>query len=405
MQIALFVILLAASAFFSGSETAFLSLGKITLKQFESMDRSAAKRVVTLLTDPHRLLVTILIGNTLVNIAASAVLADIFYAFLGEKGVALSIVVMTILVLIFGEVTPKMFALANRERVTFFSSGPIKVLEVVFAPLRKVLSGIAYAFVRGLGIRVSSEHPKITKKEIRSLFSLGKKRGIVKEQEEEMIDGILEFKELNVADIMSPRIDIVALDLTMEQDEIIKAIKKNQISRFPAYLHTLDNIVGIIHAKEVLLNPLKPIKELIKRPFFVPESMKIDDLLQSLQKKHTHIAIVTDEYGVTSGIVTIEDVLEEIVGEISDEFDFEAPKIRKIDQKSYEISGQAHIDDVNEEIGLDIETDEVDTIGGYVTLIIGKMPRSGDKVNIGDFIITVNNVSKNRITSLLIEKT
>lgn len=404
MNIAVFVILLIASAFFSGSETAFLSLDKIRLKQIERSDHPSARRVVKLLTDPHKLLITILIGNTLVNIAAAAVLADFLYRIIGEKGIGLSIVAMTIIVLIFGEVTPKMFALAHGERFTFFASVPIRILEMVLAPIRIVLSNISYTIVRGLGLKVSTERPGITEQDIRSLISLGEEKGIFKESEKDMIDSILEFKELNAADIMSPRIDIVALDLTMDRDDLIREIKESQNSRLPAYVHTLDNIVGIIHAKDFLLDTRAPIKNLIKRPFFAPESMRIDDLLQELQKRHMHMAVVTDEYGVTSGVVTIEDILEEIVGEIRDEFDLEVPKIRKIDQKSYEVSGQAHIDQVNEEIGLDIETDEVDTIGGYIILQMGKIPQGGDRIEIDGFTVTVDDVSKNRITSLTIEK-
>ena len=404
MEIAVFVLLIMASAFFSSAETAFMSLGKIRLKQIESMDHRSARRVVALLADPHKLLITILVGNTLVNVAASAVLAYLFFNIMGEKAIGLSIPVMTVIILLFGEVTPKMFALTNGEKVSFFASLPIRVLEGVFTPLRLVLSNIAYSIVRGLGLKVFSEHPGITEQEIRTLFLLGKKRGVVKEKEKDMIDGILEFKELNAADIMSPRIDIVALDLTCERDGLIREIKESQYSRVPVYVHTLDNIVGIVHSKEVLLDTSGPIKDLVKKPVFVPESMRINDLLGELQRKHVHMAIVTDEYGVTSGLVTIEDILEEIVGEIRDEFDFDVPRIRKIDRKNYEVSGQAHIDEVNEKIGLAIETDEVDTIGGYVILRMGRIPQGGDRIEANGFAMIVNDVSKNRITSLTIEK-
>ena len=162
--------------------------------------------------------------------------------------------------------------------------------------------------------------------------------------------------------------------------------------------------MGVIYAKDFLLSPETQVKDLIKESFFVPESMKIDDLLNQLQKKHIHMAVVTDEYGVTSGLVTIEDILEEIVGEIRDELDFEIPKIKKIDQKTYEVNGQTHINDVNEELELAIDTEEVDTIGGYVTLLMGKMPISGDEVRINGYVVIVEDVTKNRITRLTIKK-
>ena len=404
MDIALFVLLLIASGFFSGSETAFLSLGKIKLRQIEGLRHPAAKRIINLLSDTHKLLITILVGNTLVNIAASAIFAGIFYKAFGEKGVGLSIVAMTAIILIFGEVTPKMYSISHAESVSFVASLPLLFFEKVFAPLRIVLSNAARAIVRSMGIKIDFKEEKITEQEIRSLFSIGEKKGVVKGEEKEMIYSILEFKDLNAADVMTPRIDMDALDMNMTNEELAGQIKESQYSRYPVFVHTLDNIVGILHAKDFLLRPDSPIKSNVREPFVAPESMKIDDLLNQLQRKHIHMAIVTDEYGVTSGIVTIEDILEEIVGEIRDEFDFEAPKIRKVDQKTYEISGQTHINDVNEELGLEIDTEEVDTIGGYVTLIMGKIPTSGDKIRINGYTLTVEDVSKNRITRLVVEK-
>jgi CBS domain containing-hemolysin-like protein len=185
----------------------------------------------------------------------------------------------------------------------------------------------------------------------------------------------------------------------------VEKIKETQFSRYPVYVHTLDNIVGVIHSKDFLLNETVSVNDLVRRPVFAPESMRIDDLLNELQEKNVHMGVVTDEYGVTSGVITIEDILEEIVGEIRDEFDFESPNILRKDRKSYEILGQTHIDEVNERLGLNIETEEVDTIGGYVTLIMGRLPQAGDKVKIGRYLFWVNDLSKNRITSLTVERT
>jgi len=404
VDIAVFILLLVASAFFSGSETAFLSLDKIRLNNIKSMGHPSAKRVMKLLASPYKLLVTILMGNTLVNIAASAVFGSFFYGVFGEKGVGFSIIAMTGIVLIFGEVTPKMFALGNGESFSFFSCWPLGVLEYVFNPIRLVLSGIASFIVRSFGLKVAAEKPRITEEEIKTLFVLGEEKGVVKEKEKDMVHTIFQFKELNAADIMTPRINIVALDLNLDRKKLVSEIKESHNARFPVYVYTLDNIIGIIHAKDFLLNTTAPVSDLIRKPLFAPESMKIDDLLQELQKQHIHMAIITDEYGVTSGLVTIEDVLEEIVGEIRDEFDFEKPKVRKIDKRSYEVSGQAHIVEVNEKLGLSIESEEVDTIGGYVILRMGKIPKAGDTIKIGDFSVTVDDVSKNRVTSLTIKK-
>ncbi|MDD3089633.1 MAG: hemolysin family protein [Candidatus Omnitrophica bacterium] len=404
MLILFFLFLLCFSFFFSGSETAFLSLGKIRLKQIEGMHEPSAQRVVTLLRDPHKLLITIVVGNTLVNIAASSIMSEIFFVNFGEKGIGYSILANTAIILIFGEVTPKVFALANAVNFTLLASLPIKVLEWIFNPVRKFLTATAYGIVRGFGVNVSPERPKITQQEIRSLFSLGRKRGIVKAKERDMIENILEFKDLNAADIMTPRIDMVALDINSDREDLVRKVKEAQFSRLPAFVHSIDNIVGVVYAKEFLMHADVHIKDFVRRAYFVPETKRIDDLLEEMQHRRVHLAIVTDEYGVTSGIVTIEDLLEEIVGEISDELDHESPKVRKIDHKTFEVDGKAHIDEVNDALGLSIETDEVDTIGGYVILLMGKIPRAGDSVEISEHIFRVKDVSKNRVTVLEIEK-
>lgn len=405
MEIPILIVLIIASGFFSGSETAFISLDKFRIKQIEEMNTAPSRRVIRLLSDPYKLLVTILLGNTMVNIAASSLMTKLFYLKLGEKGVGISIVVMTVVILIFGEFTPKMFSLSNAKKVAFLSSPLLAIIEKLLTPLRVVLVKFSGMIVRGMGFRASPEKHRITEQEIRSLFSMSTKRGIVKEKEKDMVESILQFKDLNAADIMTPRIDIEALDLTLKRNDIVEKIKETQFSRYPVYVHTLDNIVGVIHSKDFLLNETVSVNDLVRRPVFAPESMRIDDLLNELQEKNVHMGVVTDEYGVTSGVITIEDILEEIVGEIRDEFDFESPNILRKDRKSYEILGQTHIDEVNERLGLNIETEEVDTIGGYVTLIMGRLPQAGDKVKIGRYLFWVNDLSKNRITSLTVERT
>lgn len=404
MEIIIFILLLSHSAFFSSSETAFLSLGKLRVRRLEAIGTPASRRVLKLLSDPHKLLITILVGNTLVNIAASSVVADFMFGFFGEKGVGISIAVMTAVLLIVGEVTPKMFALKNAVNVAFFFALPLIFFEKALFPLRWVLEKISKFIVRALGINIRPERQKVTDEEIRSLFLMGRKKGVVKEKEKDMVDSVLSFKSLNAADIMTPRIDLVAIDISEGREDIVRAIRENKFSRYPVYIHTLDNVVGILHSKDVLLSENTPIREFVRKPLFVPESIKIDDLLHELRSKNKHMAVVTDEYGVTSGIVTVEDVLEEIVGEIRDELDEEKPKIRMLDQKTYEVSGQAHIDDVNDELDLGIETDEVDTIGGYISLKLGKIPASGDMLELECFRLKVLDVSKNRVTTLEITR-
>lgn len=404
MQIFYFIFLIVLSSFFSGSETAFISLDKLRLRQLENVDHPGARNVLYLLRDPHKFLITVLIGNSLVNIASSSLFADIFYAKFGESGVAFSIIIMTAILLICGEVAPKVFAAGNPETVSLFVSFPLRGISVILTPIRYVLTNIAYNIVSAVGIDLERDQHQMTEEDIRRVFSMGKKKGVVKKKEKDMIDSIFQFKQLNAADIMTPRIDIVALDLTEDEEVLIRLTKGSGYSRLPVFMHSLDNIVGIVHVKNFLLDVEVPIKEFVHRPLFAPESMRIDDLLQELQARKEHMAIITDEYGVTSGLVTIEDILEEIVGEIKDEHDFEEPKIRRIDQKTFLINGQAHIDDVNEQLGMGIDTEEVDTIGGYFILKAGRIPQAGDSFEENSFKITVNDVSNNRVTLLTFER-
>jgi magnesium and cobalt exporter, CNNM family len=403
--IPIIIICLVFSAFFSGSETAFLSLGKLRFKRIEDSSHPSSKKVISLLSDPHKLLITILIGNTLVNIAASSMMTTYFYDYFGEKGVAISILAMTTLILIFGEVTPKMLAFSRAESFSFFAAPPLRLFERLFFPFRYVLDHISTGLIKAMGIEIRSEKPQITEQEIRYLFSVGEKRGIVKEKEKDMIYNVLKLNDLNAADIMTPRIDVMALDITEHTSELTVRLKEARKSRLPVYIHDIDNIVGIVHAKDFLVDTTRPIKEMVRKSYFVPESIRVDDLLGNLQKRKIHMAVVTDEYGVTSGVVTIEDILEEIVGEISDELDYEPSRIRMVDKKTFEVDGQVHINDINDEIGIGIETDEVDTIGGFVVLKLGRIPTSGDSVSVNGYLLTVGDVSKNRITGLKIEKT
>ncbi|MBF0252936.1 MAG: HlyC/CorC family transporter [Candidatus Omnitrophica bacterium] len=404
MQYTIIFILLLFSAFFSGSETAFFSLSRLALKRFSASDKPKEKSVGKLLLDPHKLILTILIGNTLVNILSSSVLANILYNSFGEKGIGISIFLALFLLLIFGEITPKMFALSTAEKYTIFAAGPVSVIEKLFTPVRFVLDRVSRIFINLLGIKINEKKSALSEQELRYLFDESHKKGIVKEKEKKMLKNVFTLNDLNAADIMTPRINVFSLDIKSSKEEMLNEIKKNKYSRFPVYIHDIDNVLGVIHAKDIFTQEDKSIKDLLKKPFFVPESMKVDDVLQSLKKNKLHMAIVTDEYGVTSGIVTIEDIVEEIVGEIRDELDYEPAKIKKVDQNTFEVNGQVHINEINEKLKTKIDTTEVDTIGGFVTLTMGKIPKSGDIIELEGYKITVIDVSKNRITYLKFEK-
>ncbi len=414
IQILIFLGLLLLSAFFSGSETAFFSLQDSDISRLKETEDHAGKRVVKLLENPRRLLTTVLTGNTLVNItigALAALLASTIAHNLGvnELGiVAMEVVVVTIVILVAGEITPKIIAISNTRKFSKSTALPLRFFYRLLYPVAYVLYNLTKFFTRLLGVK--KENLFLSEAEIRTLVELGESEGALQTQEKEMIHSIFEFGETYVREIMVPRIDMVAVPTSMKVAEVLEQVKKYRFSRIPVYERRVDNINGIVFAKDLLpyVNGRSGhvrAGTLARSAYFVPEKMKIDILLREFQQRKTNIAIVVDEYGGTSGLVTLEDIIEEIVGEIRDEYDLETPLYRWLDSHTLIVNARFNLDDLEEVVHLGIpEERDFDTLGGFLYSQVGDIPEQHTEIEYNGVNYTILRVEENRITPDLKER-
>jgi putative hemolysin len=405
-RVVLLVFLLMLSGFFSASETAVTSLNHLKVKQMQQKKVKGTGVIVQLVNKSNRILSTTLLGNNLANTAATAIATELVVQIFGGAGVtALVTLVMTALILIFGEITPKTYASHNSEMVALKLGRALIFLSAVLYPLLKALNLITSAIIRIFGGEIRSGVPFVTEEEIRTLLKVGHEEGLIREQESEMIDSIFEFDDTYVNEVMVPRIDVVAVDISSGIEDVMDIVTKSGFSRIPVYEGNIDNVVGIIYVKDLIRVFREGEREmniagLMKEPYYVPESKKLNDLLREMRKEKVHIAIVLDQYGGTAGLVTIEDLVEEIVGEINDEFDVVQPHVVKNDDGSYTVSGRVPVEELRDEYKMGFPGDEYQTIGGLVFNRLGRLPHQGDKVRFGNTVVEVTRVQKRRIIEM-----
>ena len=403
------VVLIALSAVFSSAETAFLSTNKIRLRILQEDGEKKAGLVLDLLENQNRLISTLLVGNNIVNISSSALATKMATDYFGDAGVGIATGIMTLLVLVFGEVVPKNLAAAHAEGWAMFVAPFIKLVSVILTPLVFLLTKLSDTVVR-FSKKNEEEDPTITEDEFKILVNVGQEEGVFDESETEMINSIMEFDETYVKAIMVPRIDIVAVDVDDSINDALRLIIDGGHSRIPAYEESIDNIVGILYAKDIFehlnanFDELK-VKELIRDAYYIPETKKVSDLLNELRLKKVHMAIILDEYGGTNGLVTIEDLIEEIIGDIQDEYDVEEDLIVMHSDNQLVADARAPIGDVEEAFDMELdeeilEDSEADTIGGLAFEHLGGIPEVNDEVTVGRFLIRIVNVSGRRITKV-----
>ncbi|PLX98674.1 MAG: transporter [Desulfuromonas sp.] len=373
------LILFFLSAFFSGSETALMALDRLRLKYLVEKGHPGAARLETVLEVPDRLLSTILIGNNLVNIAASVFATALLIEIFGEHGELLTILIMTPLLLILAEITPKTYAAKNPERVSFFVIRPILLFMWILTPVIWVISGVSMLLNKIL--RSDREASVISEDEIKSIISVGEQSGTVHKDKRKMLHGIFELAQIRVRDVMIPRTEVVGIDAELPFREILQLVQAAWHSRFPVYEENLDSIVGIIHSKDILnfvdQSAAFDIREVARPPFFVPESQLIESLLQSFREKRVHLAIVVDEHGGVEGIVTLEDVIEEVFGEIVDEYDLEEALFRKVAPGYYVVDASASLKTVNQKFSLNFSEEHATTLAGLVMQLLDDIPAEG----------------------------
>jgi len=402
-EIIILVILLFFSFLFSICETSLISLDIIKIKRIQKNKKDTI-HLQSLLSSPSRFIATILIGDTFVNIILSSMLTSILIGILGGKGVAISIVISTLLLLIFGEVTPKALAIKRAEDFAYNIARPLDIFAKLITPFRLVFDRFAHRIIGLLGVKLEKQGA-LTSDELKAIINLSHRHGIVKENEKEMIRSVLELTQTQAKEIMTPRPDIKALSVDASQKQALDFLKEAQYSKIPVYKSTVDNITGVLYAKDALFSPEIDFKNFIKPAIFIPESKKIDDLLKSFESKNSKVAVVVDEYGSTYGLVTFEDILEEIVGEIYDEFETKESFIEKIDEKTFRVNGKTQTYLVEEGLKIEIPKGNYDTIAGYMLYIFKKIPQEGESMKVGKLSFLIEKLAARRIRSIIIRKT
>ncbi len=416
-------VLIFINSLFVAAEIALVTVRRSRLQQMIEKGDRGARRVARLIADPSRFLAVIQIGITFIGFLAAAYAgANLAVALqpviagvqpLAEQAEVIALLLVTaalsLVTIVFGELVPKRLALAHAERYAMLVSRPVILLGKIMAPLVWMLTLVTNATTRVLGVREVDED-RLTSEEIRILVERGGEQGVIEAEEEQMIGAVLELGKRRVHEVMVPRIDIAALAADAPLDELVDTIVREGHSRIPVYEETIDNVIGILYAKDLLpylkgVDHPPPTRTLLRTPLFVPESMTIDDLLHSLQRRKVHIAIVLDEYGGTAGLVTIEDLIEEIVGEIQDEYDVEEPMIEPLGDDQARIDGRASVDDLMEHFDVTFngsDHEEYDTVGGLVYHHIGGVPKVGDTVDVnGTLTLTVESTDGRRVGKVM----
>ena len=421
-ELILILILTFVNAFFSASEMAIISLNKARVTHLAEEGNEKAKLLSKLLKEPSKFLSTIQVGITLASFFASASAATTvskhFASILKDFNVPYSdriaLIIITILLayitLVFGELFPKRIALQKSEDIAMFSVKPILFVTKITLPFVKLLSSSTNSLIRLTGMNLENLEEKVTEEEIRTLIAVGQENGVFNETEKEMINGIFEFDDTLAKEVMTARTDVFTIDISTSREIIIDKVLEEKYSRIPVYEEDIDNIIGILYIKDLFVQIIKntveevDVRKLLRSPYFVPENKNIDVLFRELQDTKNHMAILIDEYGGFSGIVTIEDLIEEVMGNIFDEYDEYEQDVRKIDEETYEVSGLLSIDEVNELLDVDLQSNNSDTIGGFVVDILGSIPKDDEEhvVEYEDIVFKVEKVSEKRIEKLKI---
>ena len=397
-SIIILIILILINAFFASAEIAFISLNDAKIDIQAKEGNKKAKKIQNMLKNPSKFLATIQIGVTLAGFLSSAFASDTFAdklapvlnAWLPSLSIStwksISIIIITIILsyftLVFGELVPKRIAMKYYEKVSFASIGVIKTISVITAPFVKFLTFSTNIVSKLFGV-TGEEEDNVTEEEIRMMVDVGEEKGSIKEEERELINNVFEFNDKVVSEIMIHRKDIYAIDINSDIDNILKELDEYKYSRIPVYEENIDNIVGMLFIKDLLANVNKKekvkIAKIIREPYFVSENKPIDELFRDLQKNKHQLAIVLDEYGGTAGLVTMEDIIEELVGNIFDEYDEEEKEFEKIDDNTFLISGSVSIHDLRKILGVEIPEGEYDTLSGYLIELLGRIPSDDEK--------------------------
>ncbi|HWT76919.1 MAG TPA: hemolysin family protein [Mobilitalea sp.] len=402
MQLLILVLFLILSAFFSSSETALTTVNKLRIRTLADDDVRGAKTVGKLIEDPGKMLSAVLIGNNVVNISSSALATTLASNHFGSEWIGLVTGVLTLLILIFGEITPKSMSTIYAEKIALKVAGPIYLVTKILTPVIYVLNKICTGILLIFHMDPKAKTTIITENEFRTILDYSHEEGVIESEERRMITNVVDFGDSLAKDVMVPRIDMAFANVDFTYEELIQAFAKEKYTRMPVYSETRDNVIGIVNLKDVFFyngdTENFNIIDIIREPYFTYEYKKTSELLIEMRRQSISLAIVLDEYGATVGLITIEDLLEEIVGEIRDEYDDdEEDSIKAVSENEYIVDGYTKLDEINDVLGLELESDDYDSIAGHIIYLLDHLPEEGESITDHNIIFTVASVDKNRV--------
>lgn len=406
IQLVIVIILLSASAFFSSAETALMTSNKLRMRNLADNGDKRAAKVLKVTENTDKMLSAILIGNNIVNLTASSISTTLTLKIFGSKLVGIATGILTFLILVFGEITPKNVASKNAENMALSYIGVISFLVTLLTPVIFIVNTVA-KFVISIFNKNGDDNNAVTEEELRAMVEYSHEEGVIENEEKKMIVNVVDFGDTVAGDIMVPRVDMVMVDEKSSYEEILQVFREERYTRIPVYEETPDNVIGILNVKDFLLIEDKEnfvMKELLREPLYTYEYKKTSALMMDMRKTGANIVIVLDEYGITAGLITLEDMLEEIVGEIRDEFDADEDEgITKISDLEYLIDGSTNLDDINDRIGLSLSSEEYESIGGLIMEKLGRLPVEGEIINFDNIVLTVKKMDHARIEKVCLK--
>lgn len=404
MQMVLLIVLLLLSAFFSSAETALTTVNRMRVRTLAESGNRSAQTVIKVIENPGKMLSAILIGNNIVNLSASAVATTLAIDLWGSKMVGVATGILTLLILVFGEISPKTISTLYAEQIALGYARIIYFLMVVFTPVIFIVNKLSMGFLMLLRIDPNKKQEAITEDELRTIVEVSHEEGVIESEEKKMITNVFDFGDSLAKDIMVPRIDMVFINVDAGYDELLEVFREERYTRIPVYEETTDNVIGIINMKDLLLLEDKEkfsIRDYLRQPLYTYEFKKTSELMVEMRNSFNNIVIVLDEYGATAGLITLEDMLEEIVGEIRDEYDQDEEQLLvEVNDNEYQVAGSMKLDDLNDYLGLELESEDYDSIGGLVIGLLDHLPEEGEEVIHENLRLVVEKVERNRIDTI-----
>ena len=406
-QLIAIIILLCLSAFFSSSETALTTVNQIRMRTLADNGDKRAARVLHVTGNPGKMLSAILIGNNIVNLSASSISTSLAIHLFGNTGAGIATGILTFLILIFGEVTPKTMATIKADSMSLTVAAPIGLLMKILTPVIFIINKLSLGLMFLLHVNIKDAQKKMTEEELRTIVDVSQENGVIEHEERDMIHNLFDFGDAEAKEIMVPRIDMTFVQADATYQEVLDIFRQDMFTRLPVYEDSTDNVIGIINMKDFLLQNDTPefsVRNLLREPYFTYEHKNTADLFLEMRKSSISLAIVLDEYGVTAGLITLEDLLEEIVGEIRDEYDAdEEDDITRISDREFYVLGSANLNDVSEALPLPFTSDDYDTIGGYCLGLLDHLPEKNEIIlTDNNILLRIDRMEKNRIERIYI---